>query len=560
MEKQHDIEINPFETAAASTQLAADEAIQPPKRSHNISSSLRKLVHDVSWAFTTASDGVQDWTPFFLVFSYFFFSTTIYMNATSRITEVFWFVYLMTNTYIATATVVESVVALGTFQDAKRALDKVAKNNWQFPSAESDLPKLDIIVVAYLPNEQDIVMDRVKYLLDEIVYPRDKFRVNLLYNTPYAIEPLEKELFALMAHNPKNLRVVKVPNSKSKADNINYYCNALETDADVSAIFDCDHYPHPYAPRWAMERFVKDKQVDIVQGRCVVLNTDDNMMTAMIGIEFDKIYAVSHPGRSEMFHFGLFCGSNGYWRTSLLRALKMDDSMLTEDIDSALRAFGGGAKTVHDLNVTSFELAPVTPSAFWKQRLRWSQGWVQASFRHMHLIWSRAPEGKTRTMRQRFGIMSLLFIRELSYYLITQYLCLVLSVVITRFPKSWHDLYVLVFFQYPIAWWLFIFSVLALAGTLWVTFHFRSEFCRWYSMPIFATTYLPQLVLTAVIGLFGHARQVMFHKLYTLPNHVRTDLRTEGVFLGRFYITGLDGLLSTPYGELRACMMDVLAS
>jgi cellulose synthase/poly-beta-1,6-N-acetylglucosamine synthase-like glycosyltransferase len=457
MEKQHDLETNPFETTASSTQLAVNEAIQPTKRSDNISSSFRKLFNDVSWAFTTASDGIQDWTPFFLVFSYFFFSTTIYMNATSKITEVFWFIYLMTNTYIATATVVESVIALGTFQDAKRALDKVAKNNWKFPTAESDLPKLDIIVVAYLPNEQDIVMDRMKYLLEEIVYPRDRYRINLLYNTPYAIEPLERDLFDLMAHNPRNLRVVKVPNSKSKADNINYYCTALETDADVSAIFDCDHYPHPYAPRWAMERFVKDKELDIVQGRCVILNTDENVMTAMIGIEFDKIYAVSHPGRAEMFHFGLFCGSNGYWRTPLLRALKMDESMLTEDIDSALRAFGGGAKAVHDLNVTSFELAPVSMSAFWKQRLRWSQGWIQASIRHMHLIWSRAPEGKTRDMRQRFGIMSLLLVRELSYYLITQYLCLVFSVVINRFPKSWHDLYVLVFFQYPIAWWLFIF-------------------------------------------------------------------------------------------------------
>jgi lipopolysaccharide export LptBFGC system permease protein LptF len=53
-----------------------------------------------------------------------------------------------------------------------------------------------------------------------------------------------------------------------------------------------------------------------------------------------------------------------------------------------------------------------------------------------------------------------------------------------------------------------VISLLAFVGTLWVTFHFRSEFCRWYTIPIFAATYLPQLVLTAVIGLFGHARQV----------------------------------------------------
>jgi hypothetical protein len=34
-------------------------------------------------------------------------------------------------------------------------------------------------------------------------------------------------------------------------------------------------------------------------------------------VEFDKIYAVSHPGRAEMWQFGLFCGSNGYCKSCM---------------------------------------------------------------------------------------------------------------------------------------------------------------------------------------------------------------------------------------------------
>lgn len=68
-------------------------------------------------------------------------------------------------------------------------------------------------------------------------------------------------------------------------------------------------------------------------------NTNESFQAKMIAIEFDKIYAVSHPGRSRLFGFGLFCGSNGYWRADLLRAHKMNGDMLTEDIDSALRAY-----------------------------------------------------------------------------------------------------------------------------------------------------------------------------------------------------------------------------
>ncbi len=40
-----------------------------------------------------------------------------------------------------------------------------------------------------------------------------------------------------------------------------------------------------------------------------------------------------------MFGFGLFCGSNGYWKADLLKAHRMHGNMLTEDIDSALRAY-----------------------------------------------------------------------------------------------------------------------------------------------------------------------------------------------------------------------------
>lgn len=439
----------------ASEENVFDGAHQHPSRTGQLHSSLSKLKNDILWAFTTTSDGIQDWTPFVLVFSYFAFSICIYMVATSGIMKVFWFVYLMTNTYIAASTVIEAIFSVGRMHEAKVARAKVEKKNWTFPTPDADMKNLDICIVAYLPNEQDIIMDRMNYLLHEIIYPRDKLRIVVLYNTPFAIEPLETEMHQMTLKYPE-LRVIKVPNSKSKADNINYYCS-LENDAEVTAIFDCDHYPHPYNPRWAVENFMRDKEVDIVQGRCVIFNSDENILTAMISVEFDKIYAVSHPGRSTMFGFGLFCGSNGFWRTSLLRHLKMDETMLTEDIDSALRAFGVGAKVIHDLNVVSFEMAPTSWPAFWKQRLRWSQGWVQASMRHIHKVWTRSPEGRKRTLTHRFGLLSLLYIRESSYYLVTQYLCLVVAIVIMRWPQSGHDLLILVFFQYPVAWWLFMF-------------------------------------------------------------------------------------------------------
>ena len=348
-------------------------------------------------------------------------------------------------------------------------------------------------------------MDRIHYALDEIKYPTHRFRVNLVYNTPHAIEPLETELQSL-THKRSHFRVFKVPGSKSKADNLNYFFS-LRTDSDITTIFDADHYTHPYGPRWAVERFIQDKKADIVQGRCVIFNTKVSWLASLIAVEFDKIYAVSHPGRAALFGFALFTGSNGYWRTPLLQELKMDGSILTEDIDSSMRALSHGCKVVHDLNVISYELAPTSIPAMWKQRLRWAQGWTQVSMRHFALTYRKSSTG-SRGGTMRFGLLSILLIREFSYYLVTQYCCLVLSIILTQFPKSGALLARFIFFPFPVSVWFFIISIICLIATLWITNRVRSEFITRWMIIMFSVVYTPYLVFNATMGLYGHARQV----------------------------------------------------
>lgn len=398
---------------------------------------------------------IQRWTPSLLVLSYCITSTCIYVVCTRKLTEVFWFLYLCTNFYIAGNSFLEAWMGMTPLDEARKAAAQLEALEWKFATKDDNLLHLDLIIVAYLPNEQDIIMDRVRYALEKIQYPEHKLTINIVYNTPNPIEPLETELHKLASEH-RHLRVIPVPKSTSKAHNINYFLS-LGLAIDVIAIFDCDHYPHPYGPRWAMERLTADPSIDIVQGRCVVFNAAANFQTAMVAVEFDKIYAVSHPGRSALWSFGLFTGSNGFWRASLLTDLRLDDSMLTEDIDSTLRSLARGTNIVHDLNVVSYELAPVTLKSLWNQRLRWAQGWAQASIRHIVLTWNRpSQDGKARNGRVRFGLLSLLLVRELSYYLVTQYVCLVLSVIITQFPKTGKAWAALIYFQYPISQWLFI--------------------------------------------------------------------------------------------------------
>ncbi|KAK4994224.1 hypothetical protein LTR66_005694 [Elasticomyces elasticus] len=451
------------------------------------------------------SDLVIDWTPFTLVVTYYIVCTAIYTSCSEQYIKVFYFFFMIANFYIAATCVIEAFLGMSPVREARQASISVERDG-KFPTPDEGLPIMDLVIVAYLPNEQDIVKEQVQYALDNVIYPRDKLRVNLVYNTPMPIESLETEL-RHMETKFAELRVIKVFGSKSKADNLNHFFT-LDTGADIIAIFDCDHFPHPHNARWAAERFVSDAALDIVQGRCVVYNAKESFWTRMIAIEFDKVYAVSHPGRNRLFGFGLFCGSNGYWRADLLRGHKMDREMLTEDIDSALRAYGQNKKAVHDMNVISYELAPTTFAAFWKQRMRWAQGWTQASIRHMPLIWSQPPTG-TRGINERFGMLSLLPVREISYYLVTQHTCLLLSFIITCWPRNPTELVRLLFFRYPLAQWFFFITVICLIFTLWITNRVRSEFTTWPMMVLFSVVYPPYLILMATMGLYGHARQII---------------------------------------------------
>ena len=145
----------------------------------------------------------------------------------------------------------------------------------------------------------------------------------------------------------------------------------------------------------------------MVQGHCVIRNGDTNFVTRLVATEFEAIYAVAHPGRARVHGFGVFGGSNGYWRTSLLHRTRMRGAMLTEDIDSSMRVVQSGEVIISDPDLVSTELAPETWGALWNQRLRWAQGWSQVSLRHLFKMVKSAP-----TLRQRMGVLYLLGWRE----------------------------------------------------------------------------------------------------------------------------------------------------
>lgn len=262
-------------------------------------------------------------------------------------------------------------------------------------------PPATAIVAAYLPNEAATIEATVEHLL-AMDYPVP-IQLILAYNTPHDL-PIEKTLRSIAERN-SNFVPLRVEGSQSKAQNVNAALS-LAT-GEFTAIFDADHRPAPDSFRRAWRWLSND--ADVVQGHCVIRNGATNWMTRLVAVEFEQIYAAAHPGGARLRGFAIFGGSNGYWKTALLRSIRMRKAMMTEDIDSTMRAVAEGHRFVCDPGLISTELAPATLRSLAHQRLRWAQGWFQVTLRHTWLM-LKSPHLDTG---QKLGMLYMLPWRDM---------------------------------------------------------------------------------------------------------------------------------------------------
>ena len=225
------------------------------------------------------------------------------------------------------------------------------------------------VIVAYLPNEKDIIVETLEHYLHNTEFSH----VILAYNTP---KPLEVEaVLRDMENKYSNLKLIRVPNSSSKAENLNYVLEGSYVNTDYLAIFDTDHRPCKeglqYALTWLLEGYAA------VQGRCLIHNRE-TPVGRIVAPEFDLIYRLLHTARFNITGSGIFGGSNGYWKKEIISQFRFR-KVLTEDIDLSLRVLDCGYKIAHDPNVISLEEAPESLGALWKQRVRWAQGWLEVT-------------------------------------------------------------------------------------------------------------------------------------------------------------------------------------
>jgi cellulose synthase/poly-beta-1,6-N-acetylglucosamine synthase-like glycosyltransferase len=224
-------------------------------------------------------------------------------------------------------------------------------------------------VAAYLRYESTTIVDTVTTLLEHD-YPGE-LQVILAYNTPGML-PIENSLDELAARDPR-LTLLRVERSKSEAECISAALPYVR--GEFVGIFDTDNHVEKgsfsLASRWLSDGH------DIVQGHRVVRNGEVSWVTRLVAVDYEATQAVTGPGRAGLNGFGVFGGSNVYWRVDALRQVRPQGSMPPKDVELSTRSMQDGLAIASDPSLLSSELAPTTLRALWRQRIRWAQADAQ---------------------------------------------------------------------------------------------------------------------------------------------------------------------------------------
>ncbi|MGB3507970.1 MAG: glycosyltransferase family 2 protein [Microcoleaceae cyanobacterium] len=354
--------------------------------------------------------------------------------------------------------------------------------------------KFTVIIPAYLPAEQYLIIDTIKHFLSFDL----PLEIILSYNTPESL-PVEAEFQKLP------IVAVKVPNSKSKAENINYILEKIQTK--YTAIFDADHRPLAANFPKALSKLTTD--YDIVQGSCLPLIT--SAMSKLLNVEFNQMYNINHKARQRLWNFAIFGGSNGYFKTETLKKLSFNHTMLTEDIDLSIRALLGGSKIAFDSTIVSYEQPPHNLKELWKQRTRWAQGWLQVSWKYG---WQILLTCKSKlSLRQKFGLLMLLPVREIGQFIALQVLPLAIAISIQRNDWNWSNIWLLI---------LIINLILLLIEPLWV-FRVREQESvskKWFLL--YAPLSFFYLSFMNIVSLYAYFRQGLRHNQFEVTQKVTT--------------------------------------
>jgi cellulose synthase/poly-beta-1,6-N-acetylglucosamine synthase-like glycosyltransferase len=238
-------------------------------------------------------------------------------------------------------------------------------------------PSVSILIPAH--NEEKVV-GRLLEQITHFTYPKDKLQVVVLDDASNDQTGQIAEDFKAKYPYIEVVHRDSTVGAKGKASAMNQGFSLCR--GTIVLCFDADYYPQRDIVEKLTQCFI-DPQVGAVQGRVVVLNEPQNIVTRLVALERIGGYRVDQQARDNLGLITQFGGTVGGFRSSLLKDLNgWDESMLTEDTDLTFRVYLAGYKIRYEVDAECYEEAVDNWQSYWRQRYRWAKGHMQCFFKH----------------------------------------------------------------------------------------------------------------------------------------------------------------------------------
>jgi cellulose synthase/poly-beta-1,6-N-acetylglucosamine synthase-like glycosyltransferase len=258
-------------------------------------------------------------------------------------------------------------------------LRKFGKKRFKVSLKKSELPFFSVIVPV---KDEERVVGRLLDALLKSNYAKDRREIVVVEDgsvdqTGSIVKGFERDF-------PGEVKVIRRGSSDGKPSAL--IEGLKHVRGEIVGVFDADSVPDRDCLLRAAAHF-RDLKVDAVQGRILAINSDQNMLTRFVANEESVRYEGFMRGKEVL---GLFVPLNGscyFVRRSVLEEVGgWNVDALSEDMELAARLVQDDHRIRYASDVVSWQEYPASLVGFFRQRVRWFRGTMEAGIRYGRLL------------------------------------------------------------------------------------------------------------------------------------------------------------------------------
>ena len=252
----------------------------------------------------------------------------------------------------------------------------------EYQSEESYDGELPFVTVQ-IPTFNELAAIRCAKNCLNFDYPKDKYEI-ILGDDINKLEISKK--MQEFANEHDLVKVIKRKSNEGyKPGNLNNMLN--HSKGDILVIFDSDFTPPENFIIRIIQPFMKDKNIAGVQARWKLVNSNQNMITALGAAIVSTCHHITIPFMYNRRKITFLCGSAEAVRKDVLIKLGgWESGNLTEDIEFSLRLLERGYKIKYLDDLECDSEVPYTLKDLYKQQMRWAYGVIYSWKEHFRDI------------------------------------------------------------------------------------------------------------------------------------------------------------------------------